>query len=412
MSITQKTRFLLYGLFGAINVGDELVCFSVADNLRRKIPGCEIGILTLNKKKSISFNNKLDYAEFYEAGAINYKYWVWFFKLVSIVLKHDVIVIGGGGLFQDLYSWRLMSGSLALAALGKLLGRKVFVNGIGIGPIKRGWLKYSTKHILKFVDYITVRDDESFETLQEIDSKIERCSVTADVVPALNLPEIALQSGEGRIAFILRDWAGLNYESAAALIDELAASGKKVDLYCFEPESDSRFYGKILKYCSKVSAENCREVLPDNLECLLEQLGKASVVVSMRLHGCVLSIAMNKPLIPIVYERKVKAFAERAGIVKYLKEVKDIAPTLIDTIKLFSEQNINVSDSEYEKMKQDSMENFRILARELSGPANKLNLANKTSLFFTLFILLFHCFAREVPHLVKAVFCRILKVSD
>ena len=408
MTRNEKTKFLLYGLFGAINVGDELVCLSVADNLRKNVPDSEISVLTLNREKSARFNGNLGYVNFIEAGAINYKYWPRLFKLIPIVLKHDVIVIGGGGLFQDLYSWRLMSSSLSLAAFGKLFGKKVFVNGVGAGPVNRNWLKHAAKRILKFVDYATVRDERSLRVLQEI-SEIEKCCITADVVPAYDFPEKVSQTDKKRVAFILRDWPGLNYESVAALMDSLVASGKQLDLYCFNPDSEIVFYDKILKHCVRTTEENCRKVLPNDYESLVNQLAKACVVVSMRLHGCILSAALKKPLIPVIYEQKVRGFAEQVGIVEYLKEVNDITPKLIKTMDFLTEKKISISDSAYEKMKESSKENFRIIAKELTGSGKKLSAANKTSVLFALILLLSHCFIREIPHLSKSVFTRIFK---
>lgn len=77
----------------------------------------------------------------------------------------DLIVVGGGGLLQDVRSWSTIPAHLLPARLGIVWGLPVITVGLGVGPIRRPWLRRLIGTVCSAMTLIQVRDTRSKETL-------------------------------------------------------------------------------------------------------------------------------------------------------------------------------------------------------------------------------------------------------
>ncbi|MBN1765529.1 MAG: polysaccharide pyruvyl transferase family protein [Sedimentisphaerales bacterium] len=371
-------RILLYGMYGSINVGDELVCYSMVRGLEAIVKNPQIWVASLNERKSQEFQC-LPEVNFYQGRCFHYTFWLHLINILKKVRQVDGVIIGGGGLLQDQYSWRLPGGSVWMAALSVLMGKATFILGVGVGPLRRKWLRRALYRILPSVDQICVRDQQSYRVLQDIGLAMDNIQVTADIVPSIDLyRESFLKKKISRdqklIAIILRDWPGIDNKSLATLLEILVNEGHKIHLHCFEPDHDSVFYENVLSHCSAAVKANIKKIIPQKLSETIESINQSAFVISMRLHGCILAVGLDVPLLPVVYESKVRSFMRQMGMEDLVHEVRDIGPGLITEmarVKEYWDNNPEERYDRYRQIKLNADKNFECIKNKLMSMKNR-----------------------------------------
>lgn len=410
-----STLFLLYGMYGAVNVGDELVCCAVAQGLRRAVSGCRLLVRSIRKERSLRFN-PIPQADVAEGGGFHYTFWIHPCRSLMLFRKADAIVIGGGGLFQDQYGWRLTAGSLLAALMGLLQQKPVYVIGVGAGPLRRKWLRRLVGRVLSEVDGLCVRDQESRQELEDCGVPPERIAVTADVVFSMNIEQFCVPkpAGTPTAAFILREWEGVDQQAVAALLDGLAERGYQIQLHGFEPAQDQQFYEKITTHCRPAARQSFQWVIPRTLQESLETFQKADVVVSMRLHGCILACLCGIPLIPVLYERKVGAFARQTGLADWLQTPQSLNAALIPQIesaRRYWAQNSAALQTSFNQLRQRSLQNFEQIKPQFSKQAITDRPQRKGN-FRILFIeLLSRALLGELFHIVELFYRGVRRIT-
>lgn len=413
MTTTDSFKFLMYGMYGSVNVGDELVCYAVVKGLRKILRQAQLLVASFDKERSRDFTGLKD-VHFFNGRCFHYKFWLRFFKILSYVKETDAVVIGGGGLFQDQYSWRLPGGSLFMAASAIFYNKLTFVIGAGVGPIRRNWLRKSISRIFPHLACVCVRDMDSYKTLAETGMTMDNVTITADVVPGIDLTDTILKKPiqtEKLVSFVLRDWPGMNYESIAKLLDKVVEEGYRIHLHCFEPSSDSAYYDKVLRFCSAATISASEKMIPKNLEGVIEVISRAELVISMRLHGCILALGLGIPLLPVVYERKVRGFIEQMELGDWLKEVRDLEPGLLTEIYRLREhwrEHRCEIDRRYSEIQEKSLMNFEAIIGTLRQIEDKSpKTGDRHGVVAALLVLLFFGFVGELWHTISWPFKRV-----
>ncbi|HAR40560.1 MAG TPA: polysaccharide pyruvyl transferase CsaB [Coprothermobacter sp.] len=156
-------KVLMVGYWGGFNVGDEGFLEIVLPRLRHK---AHITVASKNPENTMkSFNVRSVKAEP--------------LTLVRELLRNDIVLEGPGGLFQDATSFKSLFYYFLAPFLGKLFGKKVYLYGIGIGPINRSISERLTLKAFRMADGKYVRDAYSYDWLQ---SRGVSCDLAADVV--------------------------------------------------------------------------------------------------------------------------------------------------------------------------------------------------------------------------------------
>jgi len=156
-------KVLMVGYWGGFNVGDEGFLEIVLPRLKHK---AHITVASKNPENTTkSFNVRSVKAEP--------------LTLVRELLRNDIVLEGPGGLFQDATSFKSLFYYFLPPFLGKLFGKKVYLYGIGIGPINRSISEKLTLKAFRMADGKYVRDAYSYDWLQ---SRGVSCDLAADVV--------------------------------------------------------------------------------------------------------------------------------------------------------------------------------------------------------------------------------------
>jgi polysaccharide pyruvyl transferase WcaK-like protein len=364
-------KIIISGMFGQINVGDEAICYADVDGLRRFLDNPRIRIITHDAKRSSQFIGVKD-VSYFEGQCFTHRFWLRFPAFIRTILEADMIVVGGGGLFQDQYSWHLPAGSCLVAATGILFNIPTFVIGAGVGPLRRKWLKKIMSAVFAHAQSTMVRDSDSLSSAIERGAHDENILVTGDVVPGIDF-ESLLVTGQclnecKKICFVLREWPGINTKELADLLGRLVDLGYAIEMHAYEPGVDDGYYERVLALCNEKTRDKVSVIVPATLSDAVCLLSNAYCVISMRYHGCVFSAALGLPLIPVVYERKVKNLAGQLGLDAWLKSPEDLEPSLAGEIVRvvgYRNQNVESLDNSFDLLRNNALENFRLIAEKM-----------------------------------------------
>jgi len=182
----MKKIFLSCG-DGHFNLGDEAITASIVTNLRKLRKDIDITIFSSDPERT----KKLHGTNSIKMEMSAFGFITGIFRMLRFFSKMDLLVWGGGNLITDAPSQLFIPFHLTKVFLAKLMGKKVIVYGIGVGPLTGSFGKFLTRVIINKADVITVRDEESRKILIDVGVKKPPIYVTAD--PAINL-EPAKQS--------------------------------------------------------------------------------------------------------------------------------------------------------------------------------------------------------------------------
>ena len=141
-------------------------------------------------------------------------------EIVKAIRKSDILVSGGGTLFQDITSKKSIWYYLGIVWLAQLLGKKVCVAYQGMGPINTKFYRKMTKAILnqKSVKLIALRDKQAYDYAKEMGIKEEKMMISSDMIFMMKppAPERCIKiirdnvhnykEGEVLIGFSIREW--------------------------------------------------------------------------------------------------------------------------------------------------------------------------------------------------------------
>jgi polysaccharide pyruvyl transferase CsaB len=398
--MSQSLRFLIYGMYGAVNVGDEFVGLAIADNVRAAFPNAMVCLATADPAKSSAFHED-NLIRYTRLRLFDHRFWLHLPPILRQLQQFDVIIVGGGGLFQDQYMWRLPAGSALMCALGASCGKPTYVVGTGVGPLRRKWVARAVGAIFPLIDGVYLRDKESLDTALHLGADENRTFLTADVVPGLSRFDSyrqALDIKSKTVSLILREWAGLNPLNVAMLADELVESGYDVRFHLYQ-DNDAPLIEKIKAGCSESTLEHLTSIIPRTAREAIEELAASKIVMSMRLHGCVLSAMLGVPWIPVVYESKVRGFAEQMSKSEWLLSTGDLRPGLLDRIEEAFKSHSANRDSElaaFQSVRERSLKNYTWTQNDFTvrARASSKNRGRREA-----FSLLARGFMAEIAHL-------------
>ncbi len=290
-------KALISGYYGFGNFGDELILSCLCSHL--KSLGVDVSVLSSNPKTT-SVDNGVN--AFY---SFNFK------SLPEIILKHDVLISGGGSLLQDVTSKKSLIYYLGVIFLAQLFRKKVLIFAQGIGPINDKFLRFLTRILLKNCSYVSVRDDKSLELLN---SWGVNADLVCDPVFSLYLPQY---TPKNILGVQLRDFAGLNkndLEKFAKILTE-KYSDKKIQLFSFQDAIDfeiSKHFMKLLKqYNENIDVEILHALTYHEI---ISRMADLEYLFAMRFHALIIALMYGIKSVAINYDIKVEKLAAEADL--------------------------------------------------------------------------------------------------
>lgn len=294
-------KVMIWGWFGFENLGDDLLLNTMLQNINNK----NIDI-TIPMAKEYRFKDNVIQVK------RSYK------NLILGYLQNDILIIGPGGLFP--FDNKLKVGIyLITVLLWKLFNKKVIFWGIGISEKISKLSAILWKNIIKNTDLFITRNKSFLMKLGHTENK--KIHSMSDTVFSLKLN--LKKKDESPIIGI--SCANLKKEKDKAFkenvkiwidtIEELLHKGFSVELLAFTKGQDD----VMIKTIKNNFYDNNKVVLVcyNEINDIIGDWGKYTMIIGMRFHSCILSIIAGVPFLPIAYGHKTYSLAKDTGLEEY-----------------------------------------------------------------------------------------------
>ncbi|MBP1713173.1 MAG: polysaccharide pyruvyl transferase [Deltaproteobacteria bacterium] len=316
----QKLRVMIAGYFGAGNIGDELLLHTLIGCLAES--GVEMTVVSMNPEHTRAHH-------FIEA--VSYDDFPGLARKMSEV---DVVVLGGGGLFQDHHRFTVpdlyqypgpgVAYFAQVCLLARQLGIPTILWAMGVGPLKTQEARNITREVFQEAYAVSVRDKRSLDLLQEL-GITRKIPVAADPVWALEMapsPAIGIEqrfpelAGKKILAMMLREWYLVpGWEDRIAEALRLAVPLKWGCLWLpFQDVSDHLDRASFERIIVKVGCGTHAIWEGLSFEDVPGALAQTSAAFAMRLHGVILAGQAGLPTGVFQYDDKVASAADMIGI--------------------------------------------------------------------------------------------------
>lgn len=297
---------VIFGYFGRGNLGDETNLSNLIKLLREIDLGIGITVISAApaataQELGVTAVGKYDLRRIYKA-----------------VQGANLLIGGGGSLFQDRSSLRSLIYYSALVLFAKYLKVKVFLFGQGIGPLRSKLGKWIAGLALSRIDLITVRDRVSIIALADLNVKRPEIHFTAE--PLLVKNQVAKQLVTGywqrvnsrkrfRVGLIIQETSKLKKHFWVEFVRCLSWD-HNVELFILTiDEQDWEFNERL--------AANLDLHLLDKItswEGLQAAVGGFDLVLSTRLHGLVAAVTQGVSCYGLAVDPKIDGFCLQWGI--------------------------------------------------------------------------------------------------
>lgn len=222
----------------------------------------------------------------------------------------------------------------------------------------------ATKCILKLADYITCRDEYSYNFIKSINKKVLFYpDVLFSVFSEMNLHNnhtptniIGISTYMGHKSYSQKDNANI-YNFLHTYIEQILYENAalRIKLFSFDGgyNSDLPMAHK-LKNNSRFNEKIDVVAYEGEIECFVKELSMLDKIIGLRFHSIVFSLAASIPCIPIIYEKKTEELLKQIG---YSKDM--IYTGEINTYSAQNSKNCIIpSDFSVEKLVQESYLHF------------------------------------------------------
>ena len=317
-------RYLLGGYYGMRNVGDDVLLYVTLAEVSRQDPAATFTVLS-------------DRTEVVPPGAsVRITPGGRRFQNLRQLVRHDVWLFGGGGLLQDqsARSQGVLRRLRQVSRVARLMGRKIALVGIGVGPLVTAAGREASGRILETADFVTVRDEESLNIAATIAPRC-RARLTADL--AFLLPRLLPPGPSGVRAVADVNTLGVSLLPFAASLgrdgqadveatERIAAALNRV----LRQHPDWRvklfqFFAGTTSYDDSTVLEllESRLAFPDRVSyraydgdfaAIYRELGQCRAFMGMRFHSCLIAHLAGVPCLTIAYHPKSESLARRLGL--------------------------------------------------------------------------------------------------
>ena len=341
---------LISGYYGFNNTGDEAMIETMSIELAKK--NYRLVVLSSNPDKTKELYNVEAYDRYN------------FFSIVKAIKNTDILVSGGGTLFQDITSKKSIWYYLGIVKLALLMGKKVCIAYQGMGPINTKFYRWMTKRTLnnKNVKLVALRDKQAYDYAKEMGIKEEKMVLSSERIYMMKPPakERTIKilnenvhnhfEGEKLIGSPVRQWKDKDRTDLfAELADELVEKyNARIVFFPFHKPKDAEI-SKIIMH--KMKHEDKTVLIPNRYlpSEILGTMGLMDVNIGVRLHALVFSALMDVPTIGISYEPKIDGFLEMINMTPVCTYENISVEKILEKVDSFmKDNNVNYKEKTVE----------------------------------------------------------------
>lgn len=286
-------KVLISGYYGYKNFGDEAVLKVLTDHLK-----------SLNAEITV-ISSDMEYTE--ETYGVKSVRNFDFKSVIKAVKETDILISGGGSLFQDVTSFKSLVYYSLIIALAIIFNKKIIIFAQGIGPLNKKISKIIVKNLLKYCEYISVRDENSMNLLKSWDIDAE---LVSDPVFSLDFQK---QTKTDNVGVQLRDFKTVNYNLLNKLVMLINAkfSDRKIQIFSLQKELDLGIAHKFENLLKQINPRIQTEIISDNIA---ENISRLEYLFGMRYHAIVIALMSGVKTCAINYDIKVEKLAKDANL--------------------------------------------------------------------------------------------------
>ncbi len=300
--------YMISGYYGSDNFGDNLTLRCLMDHLKDQ----NGSVLSHNVENTYVPDNVKKLHRF-NLPAIR-----------KMMKKTKVFLLGSGSLLQDSTSNRSLFYYQFITKMAMRCKCKTLLHANGIGPITRPGNRKRTAALLNKIDFITVRDRESMNLLEELHVQ-QPAVLTADDSFSLDYADITpfapVEQAAGKT--IVGVNFKLNENDSDELLQEIAAALTRL------AEKHNFFYYLIPFHLSQDQPQlsALHRLLPDisylveptaEPQQLMRYVAISKYQIFERLHGQIMSTMLGIPFLPINYDPKNHSLMMQIGLGDHL----------------------------------------------------------------------------------------------
>lgn len=361
-------KVLISGYYGFENCGDDAVLECIIAGFRK------IGINDITVLSNSPDETKNNYG-------VNAVYRNSFKKVLNAIKNTDVLISGGGSLIQDKTSSRSLWYYLAIIAFALIFRKKVFIIGQGIGPIEHKYNRWLTAVILRRINRITVRDEDSKLFLEKLNIK-KNVVLAADPVVNLDscdndhLKDILAKEDincEKYMVICTREWENteLSRVELAKAIDKISEEyGYKAVFLPFYYKKDEEESEKVANYLKTPYKIIRGKYDPKEI---LGIIKNSNLLIGVRLHSLIFALVAIVPFIGISYDPKIDGFLKSVGmkVFKIDKFSSDELVNYAEYILEHKEEIVKNLNEHLQKLKTLADNNFKVFDEYLDNEVQK-----------------------------------------
>lgn len=308
---TKKWDAVLMGYYGFNNSGDETLLYSMIKNLKAKKDDIRLLVLSKVPKET---------EKTYGVYAINRYNLI---RAKKELKRSHLFIFGGGSLIQDVTSDKSLWYYLNVLKLALSAKIPVMLYANGIGPVNREKNKEMVAKILNKVDVITLRDEQSLDTVKGM-GVTGNIVVTAD--PALSMNGIASPAARGLLrdegiiddsrllGISIREFKECSpkfWDEFLSGVDEICKAHNLTPLWMPLKHPDDIEISKAIQ--SKMKTKGYVLEKTYSAEEIVGITGCCEMIIGMRLHSLIYAATQNIPTLNISYDPKVSGFVDYLG---------------------------------------------------------------------------------------------------
>ena len=307
-------KICISGYYGFNNFGDETILKILVSNIKHYFKNAEITVFSSNPEKTAA---ELSVKSTY---TFNIK------SVIKSIIQSECLISGGGSLLQDVTSTKSLIYYLSVLIIAQLFRKKTIIFAQGIGPINNKFLFKLTKYVIKKATFISVRDEKSYNLLNQAGINAKLLSD-----PVWNL-QINNKDKLNRIAVQLREHNLINdnflFELAKSVNEYY--SEKEIVLLSLQNKLDLDICNKFKDILFKINPKlNIKIIENTSNEIILDNIVSCKELIAMRYHACLTGIKAGIKVLPISYDIKVAELANEFSL-KYidLSDINNINNTI------------------------------------------------------------------------------------
>lgn len=359
-------KIALSGYYGFDNAGDEALLLAISSSIKRLaansefvvFSGCPAQTMRLHKMRAVNYMNPC--------------------SLIRELRTSDLLISGGGSIFQDVTSSRSLLYYISVVALARLFKKPVVFYAQGVGPINRPFNRWLLGKVANRVNLITLRDEASRKFLQRIGVQRPPLQVTADPVFALQLEEADILEtlklfplfADDQVKVLgvsVRQWSALEgyQQELAQTLDNMQEQGYEI-LFIPMDYPDDILESKRVIACMRKPAHLLEQNLSTGQHLAL--ISRLDLMLGMRLHALIFAASCGIPFAGISYDPKIDAFLDLFGLTSLSVSAQAMQEEIKTLLQNESVQNYIRQISL--KMREQSEENARLALQVIEDYRN------------------------------------------